>query len=112
MNAESTVARIRGELGELRLFHMDQRPVIPAFQVDLWQMVDAFIDDNVKAVAFTDWRHGAVCAIPEQLVDLTLPGEIDDVTKLPPQFRQADTVRCWKDGEQIAAIAAQYHAFG
>src|SRR5438067_587788 len=79
VNTEPTVARIRGKLCELRMSHVDQCLVIPAFQIDFWLVIDTFVDHNIETVAFADWWHSAARAIPKQLVDLAHVGEIDQL---------------------------------
>jgi hypothetical protein len=54
--------------------HVDQRLVIAAFQIDLWPLIDALIDNNIEAVAIANRWNRAASAVQEQLRDLIFAG--------------------------------------
>ena len=94
------------------MIHMHQRRVIAGLHVDLRLLLDAIIDDNIQCVAISNRGNGAISAVSEQLSDFVFAGQVNIVTELHSQFRQADVVRCRKDCEYVAAFVAQHDALG
>src|SRR5438874_8852840 len=84
VNAETTMPRLRHHAGELRLIDMDERGVVASFHIHLRLASNAVVDDHVQSIAFADWRHRAMGAILEQMIDLGFGREIDIVADLPP----------------------------
>ena len=63
VDAEASVLCVRSDLRKLSMSHMDQRLVIAAFHIDLRLLIDALIDNNIKAVALANRGNRAASAV-------------------------------------------------
>src|SRR5947207_5884979 len=112
MTAEASVQRVGRQACKLRMIHMEQRLMIARFHINLGLRFDGIVDDEVEPIAPANGWNCTVCAVAKQRINLAFIGYVDVATKLRPQIRKADVVRCRQDGEHVAAVAPQYDAFG
>src|SRR5262245_2064317 len=112
VDAEPAMAGLGHQPRELRLVHVNQRHVVAALQVDVWPLLHAVVDDDVQTVTLADRRDRAERAVRKQRADLLFIRQVDVVADLVPQIGEADVVRGRQDGEQVAAVVAQYDGLG
>src|SRR5262245_64550178 len=112
VSAESAMPGLGHQPRKLRLVHVNQRHVIAALQVDVWPLLHAVVDDDVQTVTLADRRDRAERAVRKQRADLLFIRQVDVVADLVPQIGEADVVRGRQDGEQVAAVVAQYDGLG
>src|SRR5205823_5298524 len=100
------LARGRQDGEPIALLVPDHDPLHQAVtrDVDLWLLVNAAIDNCIKAIAGSDWRDSTAIAIAKHLLD----GEFYVLTQFRPEFCQPDLARGRQDGEPIALLVPDH----